>query len=416
VSDEPEDLELEALQRQLDDAFETTRPRAGFEDELWTRMQARRPVGSRLRDAWLGLVQGIREVPAVPMAAVAALLVVVLGASVLVYSGVGRGGGGATSASLNRQSGAQPASLRPAAAPTRRPLPSSPGTFGQLPSPRFAAVPTNASAPGAAQSATPATDYAGQVALTWTGKLDLTISSAPVFRYHEPSTNTADQFATALGAVLVSRPAGYLGSYQTTDFSVRVRGTVQSPAREPTYTVLPITSSASIDAAGGPVDVALVFLAERSLAPSWQYTSNVVVSGDVSKVSLDRQFGVTGYGYAYLVDGSGQRYGLEVDLNGVRPISASGPLPLSIDSAQYPIISADQAVRSALASTPVTDGAVGVPTATLTSAELVYSVVVAGDHSFYEPSILFSGTFTVNGTTYVKRVLVPAVDPTYRSS
>lgn len=401
---EPEDLELEALQRQLDDAFETTRPRAGFEDELWTRMQARRPAGTRLRDAWLGLVQGIREVPAVPMAAVAALLVVVLGASVLVYSGVGRGGGGATSASLNRQSGAQPASL------------SSPGAFGQLPSPRFAAAPTKASAPGVAQSAAPATDYAGQVALTWTGKLDLAISSAPVFRYPEPSTNTADQFATALGAVLVSRPAGYLGSYQTTGFSVRVRGTVQSPAREPTYTVLPITSSGSIDAAGGPADVALVFLAERSLAPSWQYTSNAVVSGDVSKVSLYRQFGVTGYGYAYLVDGNGERYGIEVDLNGVRPISATGPLPLSIDSAQYPIISADQAVRSALASTPASAGAAGVPTATLTSAELVYSVVAAGDHSFYEPSILFSGTVTVNGTTYVKHVLVPAVDPTYRSS
>ena len=56
------------------------------------------------------------------------------------------------------------------------------------------------------------------------------------------------------------------------------------------------------------------------------------------------------------------------------------------------------------------------PTATLTTAELVYSLAVAGDHSFYEPSILFSGTFTVNGTTYVKRVLVPAVNPSQRSS
>lgn len=401
---EPDDLELEALQRQLDDAFETTRPRAGFEDELWTRMQARRPVGTRLRDAWMGLIQGVREVPAVPMAAVAAVLVVVLGASVLVYSGLGRGGGGATSANLNSRSGAQPAPL------------SSPGAFGQLPSPRFAAIPKNASASGPAQAAAPAADYAGQVALTWTGKLDLSISSAPVFRYHEPSTTTADQFATALGAVLVSRPAGYLGSYQTSGFSVRVRGTVQSPALEPTYTVLPITSAGAIDAAGGPVDVALVFLAERSLAPSWQYTSNAVVSGDVSKVSLYRQFGVTGYGYAYLVDGSGERYGIEVDLNGGRPLSATGPVPLNVDSAQYPIISADQAIQSALGSSPVSAGAAGVPTATLTSAELVYSLVAAGDHSFYEPSILFSGTFTVNGAMYVKRVLVPAVAPAYRSS
>ena len=51
MSDQDEDLELAALQRQLDDAFETTRPRAAFEDELWSRMQARRPAGTRLRDA-----------------------------------------------------------------------------------------------------------------------------------------------------------------------------------------------------------------------------------------------------------------------------------------------------------------------------------------------------------------------------
>jgi hypothetical protein len=52
----------------------------------------------------------------------------------------------------------------------------------------------------------------------------------------------------------------------------------------------------------------------------------------------------------------------------------------------------------------------------LTDAALVYALVVAGDHSFYEPAILFSGKFTVNGITYTKRVLVPAVDPSQRSS
>jgi len=401
---EPEDLELEALKRQLDDAFETTRPRAGFEDELWTRMQARRPVGTRLRDAWLGLVQGIREAPGVPMAAIAAVLVVVLGAGVLVYSGLGHGGSTATSSAGGADSAAQPAFL------------GSPGAFGRLPAPVLSAGSPPRFNTGVAPSATsPGAAYTGPVALAWSGKLDLTISTAPVFRYHEPSTNTADQFATSLGAVLVSRPAGYLGSYQTTDFSVRVRGTIQSPPREPSYIVLPIASTGAIDAAGGPADVALVFLAERSLAPSWQYTSDVVVSGDVSKVTLMRQFGVTGYGYAYLVDGAGERYGIEVDVNGNRPISATGPLPLSLDTASYPIISADEAVRSALASSPAATTA-GVPTATLTTAELVYSMVVAGDHSFYEPSVLFSGTFTVNGITYVKRVLVPALDPSQRSS
>lgn len=400
---EPDDLELEALQRQLDDAFETTRPRAGFEDELWTRMQATRPAGSRLRDAWLGLVQAVREAPAVPMAAVAAVLVVVLGAGALVYSGVGRGGSTATSSAGGAESAAQPAYL------------SSPGAFGRLPSPVLAPGPPGRDANAAAPSATsPGAAYAAPVALKWTGTLNLTISTAPVFRYHEPSTNTADQFATSLGAVLVSRPAGYLGSYQTTNFSVRVRGTIQSPAREPSYSVLPISSTNFIDSAGGPADLALVFLGERSLVPMWQFTPDAVVSGDVAKVTLDRQFGVTGYGYAYLVDGNGDRYGVEVDLQGNRPISATGAMPLSLDSAPYSIISADDAVRSVLASSPV--AASGMPTATLSSAELVYSLVVAGDHSFYEPSFLFSGTFTVNGTTYVKRVLVPAVDPTQRSS
>ena len=42
MSEQEDDLELAALQRQLDDAFETTRPRVGFEDELWTRIESRR--------------------------------------------------------------------------------------------------------------------------------------------------------------------------------------------------------------------------------------------------------------------------------------------------------------------------------------------------------------------------------------
>jgi hypothetical protein len=394
---EPEDLELEALQRQLDDAFETTRPRAGFEDELWTRMQARRPAGTRLRDAWLGLLQGIREVPAVPLAAVAAVLVVVLGAGVLVFTDLGRRG--ASSTATGGEAAAQPAPL------------SSAGAFGRLPSPVLAprtAAPNSVTAPTA--------DYAGPVALAWTGTLVLNMSTAPVFRYQEPSTSDADQFATSLGAILVSRPAGFLGSYQTTDLSVRVRGTIHSPASEPTFILLPNASVGAIDAAGGPADLALVFLAEHSLAPSWQYTSASIVSGDVSTVTLLRQFGVTGYGYANLVDSSGERYGIQVDLTGGRPTAATGPLPLNLGSVPYPIISADQAIRSALASAPAGGAGTGVPTATLTTAELVYTLVVAGDHSFYEPSILFSGTFTVNGTKYVKRVLVPAVDPSQRSS
>src|SRR5438477_1469008 len=97
MSEPEEELELQALQRQLDDAFETTRPRTGFEDELWLRMQSSRPAPSRLRDAFAGFFQVIREVPAVPAGAVAVLLVVVIGGGTVALSGLGRHGGGANS-------------------------------------------------------------------------------------------------------------------------------------------------------------------------------------------------------------------------------------------------------------------------------------------------------------------------------
>ncbi|MEO8745114.1 MAG: hypothetical protein ABI334_09820 [Candidatus Dormiibacterota bacterium] len=400
-----EDLELEAMQRELDDAFETTRPRPGFEDELWMRMQAQRPAPARLRDAWMGFVQGIREVPRVPMAAVAATLVVVIGVGLLAYSGLGHGGGGSTS-SLSA-GGAARSGAQGAQGP--------PGEFGRLPAP--ALNPTLPGADSGKQTPTvvapqgPPANYAGPVTLTWAGKLNLTITSAPVYRYREPSTNTADQFAAGLGAIPVSRPAGYLGSYETTEFNIRVRGTVQTPPREPTFIMLPISSVASGDAAGGPTDVAVVFLSEHSLAPDWPYTLDVGGTADQPVVRLLRQFSVAGYGLAYLVDPSGQPYGIEVDLKANRPTLASGPVALTLDTASYPLITGDQAVSAALASSPPAAGSgPAAPSVKLTTAELVYVLVVAGDHSFYEPAFLFSGTFSLNGVTYTKHVVVPGVD------
>ena len=94
MSDDKDDLELAALQRQLDDAFETTRPRRGYEDELWLKLQARRPFWSRLRDALAGFAGGIREVPALPAATVAAVLVLAVGLGVLAVGGGLHIGGG----------------------------------------------------------------------------------------------------------------------------------------------------------------------------------------------------------------------------------------------------------------------------------------------------------------------------------
>lgn len=401
-----DDLELEALQRQLDDAFETTRPRLAFEDELWLRVQAQRPAPARLRDAWWGLIDGFRQAPVVPLAAVATLLVVVLGVGFLAGSGLGRGGSGTSSLSAGGPNAAAPQVGRAA----------SPGAFGRLPSP--VSIPGSVPSVGVPGATYPTlaggpAEFTGPVSLAWTGTPGPALSSAPVFRYREPSTSIADQFAAALGASLQSRPAGYLGSYETTTFNIRVRGTVQSPPREPTFVMLPITAVAPSDAAGGPAAVGLVFLAEHSLAPSWPYTVDAKVAGDQAAVRYLRQFTVPGYGYAYLVDRNGTRYGMEVDLTAGLPTLATGPIALAMDQADYPLISEDQAVHAALASSAPT-ASPAAPAVKLTTGELVYVLVVAGDHSFYEPEFLFSGTLVVSGTTYAKHVMVPAVDPSQR--
>lgn len=403
MSDGLDDLELQALERQLDDAFETTRPRAGFEDELWTRMQARRPLGQRIGDALAGLMQGIRDVPAVPLAGVAALLVVVIGVGLIGYSGVLRGGG-TTAAPASGTFGGGAGEAEPSQ------------TFGRLPSPSLASTSRGGSlaAPAAAQPAN--ADYAGPVQLTWTGP-NVNIGRAPVFRYREPSTTTADQFASALGAALRGRPSGYLGSYAATDYTLEIRGTRQSPPASPAYFIYTSPSMAPIDAAGaGPADLADLFLAAHSLSPQWNYTVAVGSSGNLTTVVLQRQFDAAGYGPAYLVDESGQRYGMEVDLNGNRVVYVAGVLPVSMDTALYTVVPSDQAFRAtAAALAPPSNLATPAPTVQLTQVDLAYLLVPAGEQSYYEPVYVFSGTFQLNGTTYRKHLVVPAVDPSQRT-
>ncbi len=119
-------------------------------------------------------------------------------------------------------------------------------------------------------------------------------------------------------------------------------------------------------------------------------------------------------GQASLVDSVGSAYGIEVDLSGGQTRAvAYGPLPLNLDTGTYPIVTAEQAVHSALAQSAPAGS--NIPAVRLTGAELVYILVPAGDHSYYEPAFLFSGLFTDQGTTHVKRVLVPAVDPSQRT-
>jgi hypothetical protein len=396
-----EDIELQALQRQLDDAFETTRPRAGFEDALWARMQARRPLWQRLRDFFAGLVESVRAVPALPAAAVAAVLVVAIGVGILSFGGFRFGGGASTTAGSAPQTQSGGAQYNAA-----------PGGFGRLPTPALQPVAALDTGPKAVspgqQSATEV--YLGPATLTWTGQLNIQVASAPVYRYKEPTTSDKDRFATALGASPQNeRTSGALREYPADGFGLAITGSSASPLGEPFFAIA-LNGSNLAAPNSSPADAAMAFLHAHSLLPNWPYMVVVQQSTDFVRVIYLRQFNVPAYGLVYLVNATGERHGLEVDTKNGQWQQAFGPLPLNLDSAPYPIISADQAVRNALAAPPSeSTGFSPAPAVTLTSAELVYALAYAGDHSFYEPAYLFSGTFTQNGTTYVKRVLVPAI-------
>src|SRR5256885_17255851 len=101
------------LERRLEAMFSSARPRRGFDDELWRRIEARRPWHERL---------GRRFQPAVRDApALATLLVVALGVTWL--PGHLRGGGTTSTSSAG---GAPLQHAQKAGGPSLRVLPSPP--------------------------------------------------------------------------------------------------------------------------------------------------------------------------------------------------------------------------------------------------------------------------------------------------
>ena len=405
-----EDLELQALQRQLDDAFETTRPRSGFEDELWSRMQARRALSRRVAEFFGALFGTLREVPSVPAAAVAVVLISVIGIGLIALSGVHFGGGGASTTAGSAPLKSEAGSSQYIA------------SFGRLPTPTLSQPvpaptnPTQASNNAADQSSQQVL-YLGPATLVWAGpQPNVPITSAPVYRFREPTEADAGQFATALGASNSNHRAGTLGEFSGAGFVVGVVGSSKQPLAEPRFYITPNLSQ-SPPPGTTPTDTAAAFLSAHSLVPTWHYVVVTDQIADTTRVLYLRQFDASSNGFAYVINTYGVRYGIEVDVRRGQPLQAFGPLPLTLDVASYPVISTDQAISFALASKPSAAASIQpLPTVQLTTFELVYALVNAGDHSFYEPAYLLSGTFTNNGTTYVKRVLVPAVDPSQRSS
>lgn len=410
MTDEREDLELQALERQLDDAFATTRPRRDFEDELWLRMQAKRPFGARLRDAFGALVSGFREAPAIPLGAVALVLIAAVGIGVFASGGLHLNQSSTSGAFSQAAPG--PADLRA-------------GEFGRLPTPALHPVAGagTTEAPSAGPlppmyAATPAGNlYFGPAVLQWTGQLPPLVQ-APVYRYSEPSTADADQFAASLGASPSgAKTAGLLGTYSAQDFSLSVVGSTSQLPREPYYA---LTATTAFGGPGrDPQAVAIGYLERYSLAPTSPSPPELRLTQNVTRVVYPRSFPLpTPAGPAFLLaDWNGDHAGIEVELRNGQVISVGGPMPLRLDSANYRLIGNDDAVRMALASRPATTSPLSPePVVDLNTVELVYALAVSNGQGFYEPAYLFSGTFPYNGQTYTKRVLVPLVDPSQRAS
>lgn len=384
-----EELDLQALQRQLDDAFETTRPRRGFEDELWLRIQRRRPFGERIRDIFSGLGATLREVPAVPAGALAVLLIVVVGIGIIGPN------------LINSRHAPSSAALAPGAGSAGK------GDMyagGTVPTPVLhpGSIDTGIAPPAAVQapeSAATSNLYFGPANLVWTGTFAADAVAAPVLVYAEPTGAQA------------SADAGLLGPQQ--GVTVRTRGSISQLPREPIFIVTEAgaNASSSVD----PVQSAGAFLAAHNLLPPWPNNVVVVQGAGVARVIYQRAFADQNGDLAYLVDWNGDRYGLEVDIvNGRR--SATGPLPLGLESVSLPLISNGEAAQLAVGEPPAGTAAITpTPTVKLDKVELVYALAIAGPSGFYEPAYLFSGEFTYNGQTYEKRVLVPLVAAAFRS-
>ena len=336
------------LERRLEAMFASVRPRRQFEDELWRRIERSRPWHQRLT---IAVRPALRFAPAL-----AALLLVALGATWLVGNHGLLGGGASTSSSTGSAAfGPQKSAMAPG--------------LGQLP-------PLASSPGGAAPQASVAGNADATAGLTFNGTLPSLPLVLPVYRYDEPSA--VDLAATA--ARLQAR-AG---------IPVSVAPSNLANGLEPSFSASGAAPSAPL---GGPIETASAFLASHGLTPSFAFQASLAASG--RQVDYGRLFDGPS-GPIPEVRRTGAPAGLTVEL-GSAAVNVSGPLDLSIASAPYPLRSATAAL-----------GAAGVRTtagpAAFNRAQVVYLLVISGGRGYYEPALLLVGP----GGSILAPVVAPA--------
>lgn len=276
MSDEPRDSELEG---RLDEAFASLRPRGGFEQELWERID--RLPATRHRPAswwtWAG----------------AAAAVVLVGAFAFLFAHVPHGGGAPGSAT-NRAAGSLAANAV---------------AFGALPRPSSSAVPVDPafSVERTADASAPAV---APEALS---------SEGTVVRYREPGPDDVAAFARALGA------AGSGARYSTSQFTL-VFFPTDARLGLPAHYVLTVTAASgppppSPPAADAAESAAQAFLGAHGLP-----------AGPVAGVTAQGPFAVVRYA-------SGTQAFVRAD--GVVG-QVTGPTGVGVASSTYPLAPAAQ--------------------------------------------------------------------------
>jgi hypothetical protein len=391
MSDLYEDPELE---RQLESAFRSTRPRRSFEDELWRNLQRRRPLSEKL-GAWLG---GVPWIPA--LATVSALAVAVFG-FVFLLGDVGPRGGASSSgaAPAEKQSQQQTAAdARSGATAASSPPLLAPKAFGPVPP-----VP-----------ATITTAYTGGLDLTLSAPLPGLPGNLPIYRYTEPTSADSAAFAGSRGAAQPGlAPEG--GTAPGARFSgsstdITVLGSDAKNLVGPTYIINSTRAAASPSSAATLTDdqaaqIATAHLRQLNLPAS--DTPTVRNSGPAGVQVLYPSQVDGGSGPVAEVDAQGRPVFTQVSLRGDGQVfQVSGPLPGPLPASMY--TTASTATLRQLPNAPTGSARAR---ADLSSARLVYVAVPASGGGYLAPAILFTGTFQADGRSYEVAVIVSAIDP-----
>jgi hypothetical protein len=394
------DPELDQLERKVSAAFAGTRPRRGFQDEVWARIERRRRF-PRLRGWRLA-----------PWPAASALVAVVLIGLVAVLA-VPRfmGGHSASSGPLAQtgtgvqQSGPDKSQAGAAARPATA-AGAGDASFGLLPTPALTGgggQPSQAS--GTTGQGRPLVPYFGPARLTVSAPLPAVPATLPVYRYAQPTSAELDSFAGQLGASragVAGTPTAYRSSEFRLDLSPATSG------REPTYALSAIAGAPSGSDARKVADQ---FLGAHNLSPSWPVDVQVT-RADGQTVLYRRQFPLSGTAKAGQLDPLGAPAGTSVQVTGGSVSRVEGPLPLPLEGGSYQSRTSHQAAQDVLSVPPGSgDRLPGVPQITLNRVSLGYMAVSDGDHGYYVPVYLFTGTVASGQVTLEKRVVVPALDP-----